>query len=216
MASALGLDFDKSNADYVAVYDRLVQPLVTAGLLVVLLDNVGHALDAKNRAKGASAKSDRADLTFSCKLVTRPVPAMILTAQKVRSVRAGFQRDASWIFDHETMRVVGHGHDAPTVPTFRPTVLMERVSRAIEDEPGLTRRALRTAVAGNHAAKELALELLVIEERVARRKQGQAVRHFSTRPFRADADAEVDTVPTVPKPCPRHGRSRPCPPCPYP
>ena len=90
VASTLGLDFDRSNGDYVAVYDRLVQPLVTAGLLVVLLENIGHAIEAKNRAKGASAKSDRADLTFSCKLVTRPVPAMILTAQKVAAFAQGF------------------------------------------------------------------------------------------------------------------------------
>ena len=202
VASTLGLDFDTSNQEYVKAYDRLVQPLVTRGMLVVLLENVGHAIEAKGRAKGASAKSDRADLTMSCKLQAHPEPALIITAQKVRSIRAPFERGASWIFDRATQRIGPYGQQAPDAPAFRPTVLMERVSRAIEAEPGLSRRALRTAVSGNHAAKDLALELLVVENHVDRRQEGQAVRHFSARPYREDDDPKTATVPTVPEPCP--------------
>ncbi len=192
VASTLGLDFDKSNAEFVTYYDRLVQPLVAAGLLVVQLDNVGHDVEAKNRAKGASAKADRADLTFSCKLRAHPEPALILTAQKVRSVRSPFERGASWLFDRETQRVAEHGEAEADTATFRPTVLMERVSCAIEDEPGLSRRALRVAVKGKHEAKDLALELLVAEGFVEARRDGQAVRHYSVRPFREGS------VPPVP------------------
>ncbi|UGS37599.1 AAA family ATPase [Capillimicrobium parvum] len=39
VASALDLDFDSSNAEFVQFYDRLVQPLVGAGVAVVMLDN---------------------------------------------------------------------------------------------------------------------------------------------------------------------------------
>ena len=47
--------------------------------------------------------------------------------------------------------------------TFRPYYLMERVSKAITATPGLTTRAIRAAVNGKNDAKDLALELLVIE-----------------------------------------------------
>lgn len=190
VASTLALDFDKSNADYVKVYDRLVQPLVTAGLLVVLLDNVGHAVEAKGRAKGASAKSDRADLTMSCKLQAQPEAALIITAQKVRSIRAPFERGASWIFDRATQHITEHGGQAQT---FRPTVLMERVSHAVEAEPGLSRRTLRTTVTGKTEGKEQALGLLIAEGFVEARREGAAVRHYPVRPYRQDGMS----------PCPR-------------
>jgi hypothetical protein len=197
VASALGLDFDKSNAEFVTYYDRLVQPLVAAELLVVQLDNVGHDIDAKARAKGASAKGDRADLTFSCKLQAHPEPSLLITAQKVRSIRAPHTRGDSWTFDRAAQRITANGPaTAVDVPAFRPTVLMERVSRALEDDPGLSRRALRTAVSGKTEGKDLALELLIAEGFVEAKRDGQAVRHHSVRPFRED------TVPPVPQPCP--------------
>ena len=205
VASTLDLDFDKSNAEFVRFYDRLVQPLAEAGVAVVMLDNIGHAIDARSRAKGASAKADRADLTFSCKLRAQPV-GLILMAHKVRSVRAPFRRGDTWTFDRDTQRIErGDGehqdhqhHEA----TFRPTVLMERVSRAIEADPGLTRRALRSAVKGKHDAKELALELLIAEGYVDQHSDEKWPTHFSTRAFRApsvspDTDGENGTGPQV-------------------
>ena len=203
VASTLDLDFDKSNAEFVKFYDRLVQPLVNAGMFVVMLENVGHAQEARHRAKGASAKSDRADLTFSCALQSHPEQALIITAHKVRTIRAPFQRGTEWIFDRETQRIQPREERGEQPAAFRPTVLMERVSRALEAEPGLSRRALRAAVKGRNDAKELALDLLVAEGFAERRTEGQAVRHYSTRPFRDDEDGpQSPTVPTVPEPCP--------------
>jgi hypothetical protein len=196
VASALDLDFDKSNAEFVRFYDRLVQPLASVGVAVVMLDNIGHALEARGRAKGVSAKQDRADLTFSCKLKTQPV-GLIITAHKIRTVRAPFHRGDSWIFDRETQRVErsdSHQEQDDDTP-FRPTVYMERVSRAVEDSPGLTRRALRGVVTGRHDMKELALELLVTEGYVEQRQAGAYPTHHSTAPFRADDDSG----PTGPK-----------------
>jgi hypothetical protein len=43
VASALDLDFDKSNAEFIRFYDLLVQPLTARGVAVVMVDNVGHA-----------------------------------------------------------------------------------------------------------------------------------------------------------------------------
>jgi hypothetical protein len=91
VASAIDLDFDKSNADYVRAFDRLVQPLTMRGVTVSIVENIGHAAEAKRRAKGASAKGDRADLTFSCSASANPA-GLVIRAQKVRSVRASFRR----------------------------------------------------------------------------------------------------------------------------
>jgi len=44
VASALDLDFEKSNQEFGTFYDRLIQPITADGIAVVLLDNVGHAL----------------------------------------------------------------------------------------------------------------------------------------------------------------------------
>ena len=67
---------------------------------------------------------------------------------------------------------------------FRPTGIMERISRAVEDSPGLSITAVRGAVSGRHEYKELALELLISEGHIEARRDGQAVRHFSRRSYR--------------------------------
>lgn len=185
VASTLGLDFDTKNQEFVRFYDRLVQPLAAAGVVVVLLENVGHALEARTRAKGASAKQDRADLTFSCKLKAQPV-GLVLTAGKVRTVRAPFRRGDSWVFDRLTQQIESSTAEPASGDdeTFRPTVLMQRVADAIEAEPGLTRRALRTAVKGKHDVKELALELLISESYVEPRRDGKWTKHYLLKPYR--------------------------------
>src|SRR5262249_39993354 len=135
VASALDLNFDQSNAEFVKFYDRLVQPLTVRGITVVIVENVGHALEAKSRAKGASAKQDRAALTFSCSLISPP-PGLVIRAHKVRTVRAAFQRGDEWIFDRDTQTIERRHTAAGDQPeTFRPTVLMQRVAELVEREP---------------------------------------------------------------------------------
>lgn len=199
VAAALDLDFDKSNAEYVRFHDALIQPLVAAGVTVLLVDNVGHDPDAKARAKGASAKQDRADLTFSCSLTANP-PGLIVKANKVRSVRAPFRRGDEWLFVRDTQRIVSRSHSDDEPTTFRPTGQMQRVSEAVEQASGLSKRAIRTTVGGKAATVDLALELLIAERHIAAEQDGQAVRHTSLKPYREP------TVSTVSRPCPA-----PCP-----
>jgi hypothetical protein len=180
------LDFDKSNDDWVRFYDKLVRPLTAGGVTVLLLDNVGHADEAKRRAKGASAKSDRADLTFSCALCAEPV-GLLIKAHKVRSVRAGFQRGDEWLFLKDTQRIEQRG--TADRPVFRPTKIMQRVSEAIEADEGLTRNAIRTAVGGRAEYVTLALELLASEGYVAADRDGQALHHRSVKPYREDTES---------------------------
>lgn len=190
VASALELDFDKSNAEFVAFYDRIVQPLVARGVWTVMLENIGHAVEAKSRAKGASAKSDRADLTFSCALQAQPA-GLILTARKVRSVRAPFGRGAEWVFVRDTQRIEART-DAPD--GFRPTVLMDRLLAAATAEPGMTSRELRAAVKGNNTAKSDALRILIAEGHLDVQEDGPTIRHYvGTR-----GACSQEGVPTVP------------------
>ena len=80
--------------------------------------------------------------------------------------------------------------DAPAngaTAVFRPTHLMERVSRHLEgtSEP-LTRNAVKDAVSGNKAAIVTALGLLVEEGYVQFEQSGQAHLHSSVKPYRED------------------------------
>jgi hypothetical protein len=202
-AAALDLDFDKANAEYIRFYDRLIQPLTAAGVAVVLVDNVGHAEDARARAKGASAKQDRADLTFSCSPSTTP-PGLIVKAAKVRSIRASHQRGDEWLFLRDTQRIVRRERTAAAsdqpASAFRPTNLMEKVSRAVEQHPGLSKRAIRTTIGGNAAAVDLALELLIAEEFIEVHKDSRGHSHHHLKPYRQLGDP--GPCPTVSAPCP--------------
>jgi len=198
LASAIDLDFDKSNADYVRAFDRLLQPLTAQGVTVVIVENIGHAEDARRRPKGASAKGDRADLTFSCSAVANP-PGLAIKAQKVRSVRAPFQRGDEWLFERDSQRISNRaGNTAELDPAFRPTAIMQRVSELVERDEGLSGNAIRSAIGGRSQFVTLALQLLVSEGYIAADKDGQTHRHRSLKPFH-DATAS-----TASRPSPHH------------
>jgi hypothetical protein len=77
--------------------------------------------------------------------------------------------------------------------SFRPTYLMEKMSSAIADNPGLTSRALRSAVRGKNDAKDLALELLVNEGYVdVEYGPNRAKQHTSKMPFQVVAGGAND------------------------
>src|SRR5439155_2004916 len=104
-------------------------PLTDAGAAVVMVDNIGHAEEARSRAKGVSGKGDKADLTFSCKAIADP-PGLVVRCQKVRTIRAAFRVGDEWIFERDTQRV--ERRSASSSDTFRPTGLMEQVSKLLE------------------------------------------------------------------------------------
>jgi hypothetical protein len=98
----------------------------------------------------------------------------------------------SWPDDGVTVSL-----DVPDAPTadgsFRPTHLMEQMSKAIVATPGLTSRALRAAVSGKSEYKDLALELLIIEGYVeVEDGPNRAKLHRSTMAFRDDQVGETD------------------------
>jgi hypothetical protein len=194
-ANALDLDFDSSNREFAGFYDRLVQPVVNQGRAVVLVDNVGHSPDARKRAKGASAKSDKADLTFACKLQNTGRRGLIIETRKVRSVRAAVRHGDRWLFVETSRTIERLEHDQQDGGDFRPTGLMERVSKYLEAVP-ITQQAatgieIRTSVSGRASYIDQALGLLIAEGYVEAHEDGQARRHRSVKPYR---EADVGTT----------------------
>lgn len=190
VAEALDMNFDKNNYEWTRFYDRMIEPLTTRGVAVVMLDNIGHAEDARDRAKGASAKGDKVDLTFACKPIG---DALILKVTKVRSVLAAFACGDQWIISKDAQYLEPYGVAARPKP-FRPTNIMQKISEAIEAQPGLSRREITAAVARSSRYAGAALKLLVAEGYVEVRQDGQAHRHYSARAFRDEPT--VDTVDT--------------------
>jgi hypothetical protein len=90
---------------------------------------------------------------------------------------------------------VTYSLDAPETKDggFRPTYLMEELSKAMESNPGLSKTALRAMVKGKTDAKDLAIELL-LASKYAETRPGprNALLHYSLKPFRADDDDRDD------------------------
>lgn len=77
---------------------------------------------------------------------------------------------------------------APSVDSpgeFRPTTLMERISRFVETSPGASVNAILRGVSGKTDAKHAALKILTDEGYVAVERFGRGFQHTSKEPFRA-------------------------------
>jgi hypothetical protein len=183
VASALDLDFDNSNRDFVTFYDRIVQPLTTNGVTVAMIDNVGHASEAQKRAKGVSAKADRADLTFVC---SRHPAGLVIHTDKVRSVRSAAQHGDEWVFERDTQRLERRTGANDGAGAWRPTTIMARISELVASEPGITADAIRKGVKGKNDAKDVGLRQLIAEGFIEVHPDGPARRHHAKRPFTSD------------------------------
>lgn len=93
--AALGLDFETANADYTKFFQRFAEPTKGHAALLII-DNVGHGQDARDRAMGVSAKGHHADITLTARPHRDPL-GLRIAAQKVRSTRAPFRRGAAWV-----------------------------------------------------------------------------------------------------------------------
>ena len=201
--SALGLNFEQRNTEFIEFDDALVQPLTARRVTVIMVDNVGHATDAQRRAKGVSGEVDRADLTLYCV----PTKAgMVIRAEKVRSVRAQVRRGDEWSFGRDDQTITRHassGDRDDDDAGFRPTGLMEKVSRYVEANPDATTNTIRSGVAGKDGWKLAALNLLISEGFIERRQRAQSKLHRSVRPYRESDDLAEPVPEPVPKPATR-------------
>lgn len=186
MLSAAGLAED-SNDDYSTFVNALLVPLARAGVTTLVLDNTGHDGD---RARGASAKGDLNEVVY---VVETGEPFDREEAGHLRLLRrrtrfAELPAELHVPIGGGTYGPVVEAEPAPDSDDFRPTVLMERISEAIETEPGMSTNEATGAVKGKNDAKRIALRLLVGEGYVRVEREGQARRHYSERLYRRTED----------------------------
>ena len=131
--------------------------------------------------RGSNVLLAAADTTVECKR-TREGATAIVTKQRngPDGQRMHFK------LDPEGDSVVLVASDVGTVAdAFRPTVLMERVSRYLEVTSDANLRSVRTAISSKSEFVDLAIRCLV-DEGFVTTKSGQrgAILHTSVTPFR--------------------------------
>jgi hypothetical protein len=185
---------EDSSDDYSKFITGLIDPLAHAGIATLNLDNTGNT--AKDRPRGTSAKEDLHDAVFTLKAITTPSPTkrgrLLLTCKLSRFGQAG----SAWQLElgggtFGSWEPVGGGHDAvtKTPPAAQvSTAQMERISRAIEAEPGLSTREVRSSITGRDTDIALAVESLVAGGYVEVRQEGRANRHYTEKAYRADSE----------------------------
>jgi hypothetical protein len=222
----LGLDA-YSNADIPKFLRALARPFAEQGAAVLLIDHVVKDKAARGRfALGGIHKLGGVAVSYGVEAIDPPSRNRTGTLKvTVNKDRHGHVRPHTAAGDvialvkvqpdddgnHVTVTVEPPDSTTAADGTFRPTVLMERVSLYLESEPGASARGIREGVKGSkHDAKDTALAVLVKEGYVDARQDGRARRHYSLRPYReatdqadrAHAPDRASTVPGTPEsPC---------------
>lgn len=189
------------NAEYATFHGALPKRLALSGAAVVQIDHVTK--DRENRGRwaiGAQHKLAAMDGAVFSFQVAQPfglgrhgITKMSIEKDRPGQLRqhAAGKRIADLHLDSDKdTHALSWSLTTPDTPegddgTMRPSVIMERVSRFLEENPqGMSKRSIRAAVAGSNDLIDLAIDLLM-EEHVAIEKDGQTHRHVSRKPFRA-------------------------------
>lgn len=195
-----GLD-PLSNTDVAAWYAAVARPLARTGCAVVMIDHVTKSREERSRwAIGAQHKMAGLDgAAYTVELV-RPFGRGLTGMAHVRVAkdRPGRVREhargtliadlhleslPNGDVDHRLAPPPGADTDGPS--TFVPTAVMEKVSLALEDHPGLSKNAVRAAVRAKNDVIDLALELLISGGHVTTTPGPRnATHHHATTPYR--------------------------------
>lgn len=213
MTDALALHgIDLRDNTEVATWMRgLPTTLRDRGLAVVIIDHVTKDSESRGRwSIGAQHKLAKTDVQYHLK-VEQPlgiglVGRVLIRVEKDRPGHLRTIANGKTVAElvaasgaDGQMRLTLQPVDSDDAGAFRPTIYMEKVSRAAEEEPGLSLRKLRAAVGGKATYVDQATEHLVREDYLEVRPQGQAQCHYSIRPYRESEDTNrvPDRVPTV-------------------
>jgi hypothetical protein len=190
-----------SGSDVTSFYASFPRWLARTGAAVMLVDHVTKSTDGRGRwAIGSERKiSGLTGAAFALEVISPfgrgKTGKVKVTVSKDRCGHLGLHegerriiaimelrsRPAGGVTSRLEPPPVGRGDGS-----FRPTTIMERLSTAIEGDPGLTKNGLRAAVSGKNDAKDLALKLLVDEGFVeVRAGRNRSQLHSSLKPFRA-------------------------------
>jgi AAA domain len=195
----LGLDA-YANQDVPRFLQALARPLAATGAAVLLIDHVVKSAEARGRyALGAQHKLAGVAAAYGVEVIDPPSrkrPGLVKLV--VHKDRHGHVRGHASGGTIALVRVTPEDEGARVTVTldppdstsesgsFRPTTLMERVSAFVTEHPGATRNQIKDGVSGKTSGKDLALQILVDEEYVEQRRDGQAKRHHSLRTYRSD------------------------------
>lgn len=195
------------NPDVASFFATITRPLTEVGAAVLILDHVVKDRDNRGRwAIGAQHKMAGSDVCFSLETI-RPFGRGLtggLSRLTLTKDRPGFLRqhavgrtrlgDVHMDSDGDSVQVRIDPAQEAGESGFRPTVLMERVSRFLElqNEP-CSQATIRSTVSGQDAGKIRALAVLVSEGYVAvEAGPRNALLHRSIRAFREEE--QVDGV----------------------
>jgi AAA domain len=203
---------EDSSDDWALFTASLIDPLMQTGIATIALDNSGH--DSR-RPRGTSSKEDLSDmvLVLTGKPFSKSHTGLLtlecshsrigeITPGDTWQMTIGSGTYSSW------RRCNTRNADASSKP--RPEAMMQAISEAVEQTPGIGTKGIRDAVKGSSHEKDYALNLLVEEGYVKCGTKGQrAHKHQHIRPYRADRAKPCQTtpparfestVPTVPLP----------------
>lgn len=197
-----GLDL-LGNADYATFHGALPRRLAAAGAAVVQIDHVTK--DRENRGRwaiGAQHKLAAMDGAVFSFQVAQPfglgrhgIAKVSIEKDRPGALRqhAVGKRIADLHLDSDAdTHALAWSIETPDTPegddgTMRPTIVMERVSRLLEDNPqGLTKRSIRAGVSGSNDMIDLAIDLL-LDNHLKVERDGSSHRHVLLKPYRGGA-----------------------------
>jgi hypothetical protein len=190
------------NGDVAKWWAAIPRPVARSGAAVVLIDHVVKSTENRGKwAIGAQHKLaaiDGAAFTFEIVkpfgrgreglakiVVTKDRPGHL--RQHARGAVVGHFRLESWGDGGVSAHIEALPDDNDGA--IRPTTLMEKISRYIEGNPGLSRNAIRGAIRGKADYVRLAIELLINEGNViVQQGPNRSLQHRSRVPYRVGAD----------------------------
>lgn len=203
-----------SNPDVAAFFGMFARPLADAGAGVAFIDHVTKAKETRGRwAIGAQHKmSGLNGASYNIEVVEpfgygkHGVAKITLSKDRlgpVRGIQDELHRVAELHLQSEddgtvTAQLRPPYDDTRSTVGFRPTKIMENISRFLESAPGggeLSGRTVETSVRGRAEYIRLALELLSVEGYVVAKKSGRAFLYRSIRPFREEPEAAGGDLP---------------------
>jgi hypothetical protein len=224
---AMAADGIKSNDDApVAEWMSLAKRLARTGAAVLLADHVPKNVDNRDMEIGSQRKQAAiTGASYRCDTITSPAKGrdgiLKLVVRKDRlgnrpkgSIAAEVHIDEAHGPLTIELRVSEAQVAADRGERFRPTHLMERISRWLEFHPGASRKMIEDGVTGKAAAIRTAIDVLIEEGFASVVRVGQALEHTVIRDYREEFDgltAPVDNSSSSPRPTssqPRPGTSQ--------
>jgi KaiC/GvpD/RAD55 family RecA-like ATPase len=180
-----GLD-ENSNADVAKWHERIVRPLARAGPAVLVVDHVTKDPTTRVRgSRGASAKLQLVDVSYAAsqaRAFSRTTDGIIRV--RCEKDRNGYYANGEVVAEID---VAPHAGGAAMLLDVRapgeqvPTVLMERVSRFLEQRTdGASQRGVREGCTGKTTGLIWALDVLIERGHVT----SDDGRYRSVRPYR--------------------------------